>query len=156
MLGVTADTNILVSGLNFRRGKPFQLLELARIGKITLAVSDAILDEMEDVLRRKFGWNDDDIAEGRKRITAMSRRVRPAVKLDVIRDDPDDNKILECASSAGSGFIVSGDNHLLLLQWYVVRQHEDTESVCFSRLNARAWAVDIGCHGQRLFALFKG
>ena len=27
MLRVTADTNILVSGLNFRRGKPFELLE---------------------------------------------------------------------------------------------------------------------------------
>ena len=46
------------------RGKPFQLLELARISKITRAVSDAILDEMEDILRRKFGWNDDDIVEG--------------------------------------------------------------------------------------------
>ncbi len=53
MLRVTADTNILVSGLNFRRGKPFELLELARTGKILLAISDAILDEMADVLRRE-------------------------------------------------------------------------------------------------------
>ena len=44
MLRVTADTNILVSGINFRRGKPFELLELARTGKISLAISDAILD----------------------------------------------------------------------------------------------------------------
>jgi predicted nucleic acid-binding protein len=55
VLRVTADTNILVSGLNFRRGKPFELLELARTGKISLAISAAILDETEDVLRRKFG-----------------------------------------------------------------------------------------------------
>ena len=116
MVRVTADTNILVSGLNFRRGKPFELLELARTDKISLTVSDAILDEMEDVLRRKFGWNDDDIAEGRRRIMAMSRKVRPNVQLEVIKDDPDDNKILECASTAGSEFVVSGDNHLLKLE----------------------------------------
>ena len=56
MFRVTADTNVLLSGLNFIGGKPFQLLELAREGKIALTVSAAILDEMEDVLRRKFGW----------------------------------------------------------------------------------------------------
>ncbi len=113
MLRVTADTNILVSGINFRRGKPFELLELARTGKISLAISDAILDEMEDVLRRKFAWSDDDIAEARKRITAIAQKVKPAVQLDVVEDDPDDNKILECGSAAGSDFIVSGDHHLL-------------------------------------------
>lgn len=67
--------NILVSGLNFLRGKPFELLELARTGKISLTVSEVILDEMEDVLRRKFGWNDERIAIGRKRVTDMARTV---------------------------------------------------------------------------------
>jgi hypothetical protein len=54
VLRVTADTNILISGLNFRGGKPFQLLELAREGKINLTVSEAILDETADVLARKL------------------------------------------------------------------------------------------------------
>jgi putative PIN family toxin of toxin-antitoxin system len=118
VLRVTADTNILISGLNFKRGKPFELLELARTGKISLAVSESILREMEDVLRRKFGWNDEDIADGRKRITAMARTVKPTVRLDVIKEDPDDNKILECASSSSSDFIVSGDKDLLRLGHY--------------------------------------
>jgi len=115
---VTADANILVSGLNFPRGKPFQLLELSRTGKIDLAVSEAILAEMEDVLRRKFGWNDERIAIGRKRITDLARTVRPSMQLDVVKEDPDDNKILECASAAGSDFIVSGDKDLLRLSRY--------------------------------------
>jgi putative PIN family toxin of toxin-antitoxin system len=46
VLRVTADTNILISALIFPGGKPFQLLELAREGKINLTVSSAILDEM--------------------------------------------------------------------------------------------------------------
>jgi predicted nucleic acid-binding protein len=56
VLRVTVDTNILISGINFPGGKPFQLLEMARAGTINLTVSDAILDEMADVLRRKFDF----------------------------------------------------------------------------------------------------
>ena len=44
--------------------------------------------------------------------------MQPAVRLDVVKDDPDDNKILECAVTAGSDFVVTGDNHLLRLGTY--------------------------------------
>jgi predicted nucleic acid-binding protein len=36
----------------------------------------------------------------------------------VIKDDPDDNRVLECAVSAGSAYIVTGDKHLLRLGVY--------------------------------------
>ena len=56
MLRVTADTNVIISSLNFS-GNPRHVLEMAEDGAIHLAVSDAILDEVERVLRRdKFGW----------------------------------------------------------------------------------------------------
>ncbi len=35
-----------------------------------------------------------------------------------MKDDPDDNRILECASAAGSDYIVSGDKDLLRLGTY--------------------------------------
>ena len=117
MLRVTVDTNILISGINFR-GKPFDLLELARAGKINLTVSKAILDEMADVLARKFDFTPEEIAEARKRITGMARTVRPAVQLDVIKEDPPDNRILECAVGAGADYIVTGDKDLLRLRRY--------------------------------------
>jgi hypothetical protein len=118
VLRVTADTNIFISGLIFRSGKPFQLLELAREGKISLTVSEAILDEVGGVLARKFNWPPEDIADARKRITAMARTVQPAVQLDVIKEDPADDRILECASAAGSDYIDSGDKDLLRLGRY--------------------------------------
>jgi predicted nucleic acid-binding protein len=62
VLKVTADTNIFISGLNFAGGKPFQLLELARAGKISLTVSAAILAEVADVLARKFDFTPEDVA----------------------------------------------------------------------------------------------
>jgi uncharacterized protein len=88
VLRVTADTNILISALIFPGGKPFQLLELAREGKINLTVSEAILDEMAGVLARKFNWQPEEIAAGRKWITEMARTVKPAVRLDIIKEDP--------------------------------------------------------------------
>jgi putative PIN family toxin of toxin-antitoxin system len=118
VLIVTADTNILISGIVFPRGKPYQLLELAREGKISLTVSGSILDEMADVLARKFGWPPEDIVDARQRIQRIARTVTPAVKLDIISEDPPDNRILECAVSAGSDFIVSGDKDLLRLGRY--------------------------------------
>jgi putative PIN family toxin of toxin-antitoxin system len=118
VIRVTADTNILVSGLNFSGGKPFAFLELAREGKISLAVSDAILDEMADVLVRKFDFSPERVGRARSFITGMARVVMPAVRLDVVKDDPDDNKVLECASAAGSDFIVTGDKDLLRLGRY--------------------------------------
>jgi uncharacterized protein len=114
---VTADTNILISGLNFR-GKPFDLLELARAGKINLTVSEAILDEMTDVLGRKFDFTPEEITEARKRITGIARTVKPGVQLDVIKEDPPDNRILECAVGAGADYIVTGDKDLLRLGQY--------------------------------------
>jgi putative PIN family toxin of toxin-antitoxin system len=123
VLKVTADTNIFISGLNFAGGKPFQLLELARAGKISLTVSAAILAEVADVLARKFDFTPEDVAGARKWITDMARTVEPAVqleviKLEVIKEDPADDRILECAVAAGSDYIVSGDKDLLRLGKY--------------------------------------
>jgi predicted nucleic acid-binding protein len=52
---VTADTNVLVSGLVYRRGKPFELIRMALEGEISLAISQPIIDETLDLLGRKFG-----------------------------------------------------------------------------------------------------
>jgi uncharacterized protein len=44
--------------------------------------------------------------------------VKPAVQLDVIKEDPPDNRILECAVAAGSDYMVTGDKDLLRLGRY--------------------------------------
>lgn len=94
------------------------MLELARERKINLTVSEAILYEIADVLARKFDFTPEDIAESRGWITGMARTVTPRAELDVIKEDPSDNRILECAVAAGSDYIVSGDKDLLRLGRY--------------------------------------
>jgi len=44
--------------------------------------------------------------------------VHPEVVLDAVPDDPDDNRVLECAVKGEAEFIVSGDKHLLRLGSY--------------------------------------
>jgi putative PIN family toxin of toxin-antitoxin system len=113
VIRITADTNIIISGIIFPRGKPFQLLELAREDKINLTVSDEILDEMAGVLARKFNFPPGAIQETRRRIKAIARTVTPSVQLDVVKEDPADNRVLECAVSSGADYVVTGDKDLL-------------------------------------------
>ncbi len=49
-------------------------------------------------------------------IFSFSKIVEVRDLVDIVKDDPEDNKVLECAISAGSEFIITGDNHLLMLE----------------------------------------
>jgi predicted nucleic acid-binding protein len=41
--------------------------------------------------------------------------VFPRITVDAVKDDPEDNIILECALAAGVEYIITGDPHLLKL-----------------------------------------
>ena len=55
--------------------------------------------------------------------------VKPTVILEVIKDDPDDNRVLECAAAGEANSIVSGDRHLLQLRSYEGRSHSDRAAI---------------------------
>ncbi len=50
------------------------------------------------------------------KIKAHSNWIKPEKSFTVIKDDPDDNKFIECAVAGEADFIVSGDRHLLALK----------------------------------------
>jgi len=114
---VVLDTNILISAV-FWRGSPYKVVLNALKSKYSLYLSHQILDEIEEKLRVKFKFPDDKIQEHIEILRAYGEIIRPIVKLNVIKADADDNKILECAVSCGADYIVSGDNHLLDLSEY--------------------------------------
>ena len=74
----------------------------AREEKISITISAAILDEMAEVLSRKFNFPPEAVEEARRRIQTMARTVTPSVRLDVVKEDPPDDRILECAVSSGA------------------------------------------------------
>jgi putative PIN family toxin of toxin-antitoxin system len=79
---------------------------------IILEVSKVLLYPKIAEVLGKTGINEKEILRA---IEANSTMVRPRVKLHVIEEDVEDNKILECALLAGADIIVSGDRHLLKL-----------------------------------------
>ena len=118
MLRVTCDTNVIISALNFS-GNPARILDMAADGAIRLAVSDDILSEVERVLRRpKFGWPQERIDNAIREISVFTEHVEPKQRIDIVTEDPTDNRILDCATARSSEYLVSGDKHLLKVGKY--------------------------------------
>jgi uncharacterized protein len=112
MLSVTADTNIWVSAFNYR-GNPRRLIDLAQNELIHLAISDTIIEETRRILAKRFNWSAERIDEAEYQMRDISKHVTPTQTVDVVKDDPDDNRIVECAIEAGSDYLVTGDKDLL-------------------------------------------
>ncbi len=117
MLEVTADTNIYISGFVFA-GLPRQFIDAAENGQIRLAISDAILSELSRILAVKFDWTPEEIAEPVALLAGCTVHVSPTQTIDAVPEDPDDNRVLECAVAASSRYIVTGDAALLRLGRY--------------------------------------
>ena len=116
MVRVTLDTNVIISGL-YGAGNPLSLLAAAEAGSIRLKISPAILAEVADVLQReKFGWTAAEARAATEWLSEIADVVEPKQTVDIIKNDPDDNRILECALASRSDFIVSGDKHLLTVR----------------------------------------
>lgn len=117
MIRVVADTNVYVSALMFG-GLPGTFLDLALVGSFALVASAALLDELDEKLRFKFGVSPEDAAAIRTKLESVAQMVKPDLVLDVVKDDPDDNRVLECAWAGRADYVVSGDRHLLGLASY--------------------------------------
>ena len=66
---------------------------------------------------KKFAqWSKHQVESALEQIQKISEIVEPKIKLKVIKDDPDDDKILEAAVEGHADYVVSGDNHLLELK----------------------------------------
>jgi len=118
MIRLVIDTNVFVSALISTRSIPALLLDEAG-KKYTLFISKEILGEVDEVISRtKFGFSTQKISLAMEAILSFSEIINPEIKVDVIKSDPDDNKILECAIACKASYIVSGDSHLLDLKEY--------------------------------------
>ncbi len=118
MLKFTLDTNTLISA-TIAQGNEFELLRLAKEGKIKIIVSLPIVEEFKEVIsREKFGFSAQQVEMVTKLLFDVCDIVIPTVHLKIIKDDPDDNTIIECAVSGNVDYIVSGDKHLLNIQRY--------------------------------------
>ena len=118
MTSVTFDTNVLLSATLWDGSVAQKLLfDLIR-KEVKIYSSSNILTEYQKVLKRDFDFSDKDIADILEKVLNFVTLVLPKKKVDIVKNDPDDNKIVECALASGSKFIISYDNHLLKLKEY--------------------------------------
>jgi putative PIN family toxin of toxin-antitoxin system len=111
MIRVVADTNVLISALMFG-GLPGEFLDLGFAGGFVLVTSPALLDELDEKLRIKFEVPAADRDLIRVKLEGVAEVVSTTPTLSVIKDDPDDDRVLECSVAGRADVIVSGDRHL--------------------------------------------
>ena len=123
MIKAVFDTNVIASGVTAQSGSPHELLQAWRRGDVALITSKAIVDEVVEVLQRPFfrekrQINESDSARIKRLLMSDAVVVTPEIRLELVHDDPDDDRILECAVAGNADYIVSGDHHLLALRRY--------------------------------------
>lgn len=112
---VVFDTNVLVAAFVFPGGQGDAALRRAIEGRDELLLSKAILDELLDVLGRKFARDREELAHVAVFLADLATLVAPRRRLRIVADDPD-NRILECALAGNADGIVTGDRKLLALK----------------------------------------
>jgi putative PIN family toxin of toxin-antitoxin system len=127
------DTNVLVSAW-FWRGAESRLVELAEEGVIEAHTSPQLLTELRRALEYpKFRLEQSEIDEICDYYILVLRTVEPKRSVNVIPEDPEDNRVIECADESVADFIVSGNHHLLDLRRYesmrIVRAKEMLEEL---------------------------
>jgi len=115
---VVVDTNVFVS--SFFGGHPREIIEQWKQGAITLCVSGELVDEYVEVLTRLDLAND--LLEELLGLLATGYNLAftsSTSPLEVIRDDPDDNMLFECAVALKAEAIITGDKAVRAVERYM-------------------------------------
>lgn len=121
MYRAVVDTNLIVSGTATLSTTPYFLLESWRRGDYVLVTSPLIIEEVNEVLQRpekNFSITKEEI-EGIIETLATKAFVTPGtLEVDIVENDPDDNKFIACAIEGSASHIISGDKDLLSIGEY--------------------------------------
>lgn len=112
---IVLDTNCLISSLS-RRGQYYPVWKGLQTGKYVLCVSTEILEEYAEIISQKMSV---EVAANVIHLLLESQYVElinPYFRLQLIKDDQDDDKFVDCAFAANATYIVSDDKHYDVLK----------------------------------------
>ena len=136
VLRAVLDTNVYVSGTILARGTPFEVLEAWRRQAYILVTSEAIIAEIERVLRYprirdRYTIAEQDIVRLVESLRADTLVIPGGYEVSGVSPDPSDDKFLACALEAQADCLVTGDTHLLTMGHYqgvaILKPHEFLE-----------------------------
>ena len=112
---IVLDTNCLLASLS-RRGAYFNVWKGLQQGKYTLCVSNEILEEYEEILTQSTN----SVIASNVIQTLLNAPtvefIEPFYRFNLITQDPDDNKFVDCAIAGNATYIVSNDSHFDILK----------------------------------------
>ena len=115
---VTVDTNFLISATQWDYSVAHKLLKKLILSDAEIFTTQDILDETAEVLERDFKYSKNEAKNIIEKILLFAKLIKSKQKAEIIKDDPDDNKVIECAIESSSDYIVTYDGHLLKLKEY--------------------------------------
>jgi putative PIN family toxin of toxin-antitoxin system len=118
VLKAVLDTNLFISALLTAEGNPAKILNRWKAGSFDLVISLPILKEIKRVIlypkiRKRLNWTDVEINEFLLGLAQFGFMASGESKVDIIKEDPTDNKYLACSQEGQADYIVTGDQHLL-------------------------------------------
>jgi putative PIN family toxin of toxin-antitoxin system len=116
ILAIVIDTNLWISALINARGAPARVLDAALAGRVRLILSDPLLAELHDVvrrgrIRRRIPLDDLELEGYLAAISRGSSVVEISGTVQVCRD-PKDDIVIESAIRGAAHYIVSRDEDL--------------------------------------------
>lgn len=116
---MVVDTNVFVS--SFFGGNPKRVIDFWKVGKIILCLSDEIFEEYTKVLKRMGLEGRDEFEEllalwGQGYNTVFTAKTP---SLQIVKEDPNDDKFIECAVALEAEVVVTGDKALLAVGRYM-------------------------------------
>ena len=116
---IVIDTNVLISAALSPAGCPAQIISLWEEKVFEVLVSKPILAEFRRVFHYPhLPFPPEKISTSLRLIQHIAVLVEPVEELAVVSADPHDDTFIACAVTGHAAYLVSGDEHLLVLKEY--------------------------------------
>lgn len=111
---IVVDTNGLLNAIP-RNGLKKWLYNAFIDNTFTWVFSNEILSEYDEIIGRKFSQDVANYVISSLLASINHERFEPSYKYQLVTQDPDDNKFVDCAVGANVDYLVTDDRHILSL-----------------------------------------
>jgi uncharacterized protein len=114
---VVLDTNVLLVAIS-PRSPDYWLFQALLRGDLTLCVTTDILDEYAEIIEQQMNAEIAEMTLDLLLTLPNTLLIHKHYFWQLVEQDPDDNKFIDCAIAAQAQYLVSNDKHLNVLKKY--------------------------------------
>jgi len=117
---ITTDTNVLISS-TFWEGASDKIMQKVENREVELVLSKELISEFTKVLdydeiKDKIKDKNLEVRRSVEKIVSISTIVEPKQRFEIVKNDPDDNIVINCAVEGNVDYTVTQDDHLLKIK----------------------------------------